>query len=76
MTDTAAADKTETHANHPEEHGHAAPTVEYHFDHHDLEYFDSEDIQAGRAIGKLLASFFLYTVIAMSIAAYWTYSSL
>lgn len=40
----------------------------------DLKQFDADDAQAGRAIGKMLSLFFLYTVLAMSIAAYVTYS--
>lgn len=40
----------------------------------DLKQFDADDAQAGRAIGKMLSLFFLYTVVAMSIVAYVTYS--
>ncbi|MEX1232136.1 MAG: hypothetical protein WEB58_17965 [Planctomycetaceae bacterium] len=76
MPDTATVEKSGSHDAHGDAEGHAAPTVEFHFDNHDLEFFDAEDVQAGRAIGKLLSSFFLYTVIAMSVVAYWTFRSL
>ena len=72
MTETATVATSEGH----DTHGHAAPTVEYHFDNQDLDFFDAEDVQAGRAIGKMLSSFFLYTVFAMSFVAYWTFRSL
>ncbi len=46
------------------------------FDREDLAQFDSDDVSAGRAIGKMLAFFFLYTIFAMSLAAYWTWTTL
>ena len=46
------------------------------FDREDLQQFDRDDVSAGRAIGKMLAFFFLYTIIAMSLAAYWTWTTL
>lgn len=45
------------------------------FDSTDVQYFQEEDRAAGRAIGKMLALFFLYTIVFASIAAYWTYQS-
>ena len=39
-----------------------------------IEQFDADDGDAGRAIGKMLASFFLYTVIVMLIVAWWTFT--
>jgi len=39
----------------------------------DLKQFDADDAEAGRAIGKMLSLFFLYTVFAMTGAAYATY---
>lgn len=39
----------------------------------DLKQFDADDAEAGRAIGKMLSLFFLYTVLAMTGAAYATY---
>lgn len=43
------------------------------FDREELAEFDSDDSQAGGAIGKMLALFFFYTVIAMSLVAWWTF---
>lgn len=58
------------------EHGHAAPVpLDEAFEPKEIEEFESEDTIAGRAIGKMLSWFFLYTVIVMSLAAYWTYLS-
>jgi hypothetical protein len=56
------------------EHASTATEVEViPFSPEDLKQFDSEDAQAGRAIGKMLSLFFLYTVLAMSVAAFVTY---
>jgi hypothetical protein len=38
-----------------------------------VEQFEEDDGDAGKAIGKMLALFFLYTVIAMSGVAWWTF---
>ena len=38
-----------------------------------IDQFDADDGDAGRAIGKMLALFFLYTVIVMSGVGYWTF---
>jgi hypothetical protein len=46
------------------------------FDEQELAEFQSDDRHAGRAIGKLLAGFFLYTVVVMTIVALWTLASL
>ena len=43
------------------------------FDKAQLKFFDSEDTHAGAAIGKMLSLFFLYTVVAMALVAYWTF---
>lgn len=42
----------------------------------EVEQFSSDDVTAGRAIGKMLSALFLYTVVAMSIASWWTWSSI
>lgn len=42
----------------------------------ELEEFDAADTQAGKAIGTMLSWFFVYTIIAMSVAAYWTWSAI
>jgi hypothetical protein len=44
------------------------------FSEQQIEQFDTDDGDAGRAIGKMLATFFLYTVIAMSCVAVWTFT--
>ena len=43
------------------------------FDGEELTQFDADDSQAGNMIGKMLALFFLYTVIATSFVAWWTF---
>jgi ATP-binding cassette subfamily C protein/ATP-binding cassette subfamily C protein CydC/ATP-binding cassette subfamily C protein CydCD len=40
----------------------------------DISRFDSDDVQAGRTIGKMLAFFFLNTVVVMSLVAWWTWT--
>ena len=39
----------------------------------DLRQFAADDAQAGRTIGKILSALFIYTVIAMSVAIWWTF---
>ncbi len=51
---------------------HGPVVVAQHFDAQDLEQMDADDVQAGRAIGKMLALFFVYTVIATAGAALYT----
>ena len=41
----------------------------------EVEQFEADDVVAGSAIGKMLSLLFLYTVLAMSLVAWWTYSS-
>ena len=53
-----------------------SPTVELHFDKQDLEQFEADDVTAGRAIGKMLSIFFLYTLLAMAYSAWWTWGTL
>ena len=38
----------------------------------ELREFSESDEEAGRRIGKILATLFIYTVIAMSIVIWWT----
>ena len=52
---------------------HDAPATEELFDKSELAQFVADDQLAGRHICKLLATLFIYTLIAMSIAATWTY---
>lgn len=37
---------------------------------------DREDVQAGRLIGRLLAFFFLYTIVVTILAAWWTWAAI
>jgi hypothetical protein len=46
------------------------------FDREELSQFDADDSTAGSAIGKMLTMFFVYTILAMGIAGYWTYISM
>jgi hypothetical protein len=46
------------------------------FSHEDLQAFDDDDVKAGGNIGRMLAILFVYTLVAMSIAGAWTWSSL
>ncbi len=43
------------------------------FTQEELREFAKDDAEAGRRIGKILASLFIYTVIAMSVAIWWTF---
>ncbi|MEY3174684.1 MAG: hypothetical protein RLZZ436_2598 [Planctomycetota bacterium] len=42
----------------------------------EVEQFAADDVTAGGAIGKMLSALFLYTIVAMSIAGWWTWSSI
>lgn len=57
-----------THPNAPAHSESATPL----FEQDELTQFDQDDVTAGRAICKMLSLFFLYTVIVMAIAGYWT----
>ena len=46
------------------------------FEREELAQFDADDVVAGKAIGVMLSLFFLYTMIAMSIVGYWTFSEI
>ncbi|MBL8817974.1 MAG: hypothetical protein JNL58_18255 [Planctomyces sp.] len=62
------------HATHTAEHAsdaHAATAPL--FSAVEIEQFEADDVTAGRAIGKMLSSLFLYTVIVMSLVSWWTY---
>lgn len=51
----------------------ASATPEPLFYPEEIKEFDRDDAEAGRAIGKMLSLFFLYTVIVMAISAWVTY---
>lgn len=42
----------------------------------EVEQFSADDVTAGSAIGKMLSALFLYTILAMAIAGWWTHSSI
>ena len=42
----------------------------------EVEQFSADDVTAGSAIGKMLSALFLYTILAMGIAGWWTYTSI
>ena len=44
------------------------------FSREELAQFDVDDAHAGSVIGKMLSLFFLYTVIAMGLVGWWTFS--
>ncbi len=41
----------------------------------EIEQFEADDVVAGSAIGKMLSILFLYTVFAMALVSWWTFSS-
>ena len=43
------------------------------FSRKELRQFSAEDAQAGRAIGTILITLFVYTIVAMTIVIIWTY---
>ena len=65
------------HVHEPHESGVATAEITGPlFDEQELADFESDDHHAGRAIGKMLSAFFLYTVIVMTLVALWTLRSL
>lgn len=42
----------------------------------EVEQFSADDVTAGGAIGKMLSALFLYTILAMAIAGWWTHTSI
>ncbi|MBA3313149.1 MAG: hypothetical protein M3552_13435 [Planctomycetota bacterium] len=42
----------------------------------EMQDLDREDVEAGRVIAWLLCFFFLYTIVVMSIAAWWTWDAI
>ncbi len=43
------------------------------FNRDELRQFESDDQDAGRRIGKILSALFVYTIVAMSVAVWWTF---
>ncbi len=52
---------------------HAASATDELFEKSELHQFVVDDQSAGRSICKMLSALFIYTVLAMSTAAIWTY---
>ena len=50
----------------------SANTNEPFFSRQEIRQFDSDDAEAGRRIGKILTTLFVYTLIAMSVVIWWT----
>ena len=48
------------------------PESEPLFSREELRQFESDDAEAGRRIGKILTTLFVYTLVAMSIVIWWT----
>lgn len=66
---------------HTDPQGHSGHTTtvanpDNLFTRRELQQFDADDVMAGGTIGKMLALFFLYTVIVMSVVAWWTAHSI
>ena len=57
-------------------HEPAAPADNELFSVTEVEQFSADDVKAGSAIGKMLSALFLYTVIAMGISSWWSWSSI
>jgi hypothetical protein len=76
--ETTAAAATQEPDTTPDAHsalGTETANPEKLFTHDEIEQFDADDETAGGTIGKMLALFFLYTVIVMSVVAWWTANS-
>ncbi len=43
------------------------------FSRDELRQFAADDAQAGRIIGKILSALFIYTMVAMGVAIWWTF---
>jgi hypothetical protein len=63
-------------SDHSSHHPAPASAEQPLFSAVEVEQFSADDVTAGSAIGKMLSALFLYTVIAMSIASWWTWSSI
>jgi hypothetical protein len=43
------------------------------FSREELQQFAADDAAAGARIGKILGALFIYTLVVMSVAIWWTY---
>ncbi|MGB0738588.1 MAG: hypothetical protein ACPGXX_00865 [Planctomycetaceae bacterium] len=57
-------------------HEPAAPADNELFSVTEVEQFSADDVKAGGDIGKMLSALFLYTILAMGIASWWSWSSI
>ena len=67
-----------THAGHSIDTRHEStsdlsPAEVELFSRRELDQFARDDEEAGRRIGKILATLFIYTVVAMSVVVVWTF---
>lgn len=64
------------HSSHAAEHASDAhaPSAPL-FSQVEIEQFDADDVTAGKAIGKMLSTLFLYTVVVMALVSWWTFRS-
>ncbi len=46
--------------------------AEPRFSREELRQFEADDVEAGRRIGKILTSLFVYTLLAMSVVIWWS----
>ena len=46
------------------------------FTREELRQFAADDAEAGRRIGKILAALFIYTIVAMSVAIWWSFRTI
>lgn len=70
---TSEASQSSRYSSDNDFHPDEAPSL---FTREELRQFAADDAEAGRRIGKILASLFIYTVIAMSIAIWWSFRTI
>ena len=75
MTEHEAAPEQSSEAGAAEQ-GATTAVAEPIFEREELARFDADDTQAGRAIGRMLALFFFYTVVIMSFISWWTFRAI
>lgn len=59
-------------ANQPNRNEHSQNDEQSLFSREELTQFEADDVQIMSRIGKILSALFVYTVIAMSVAIWWT----
>ncbi len=57
-------------------HSTAITVSENPFDRDEIKQFEADDIETGKVIGKMLSLFFIYTIIAMALVGYLTWSKI